>query len=96
MTFSGLGMHIGNLSSSPMPDAVHKPRELRRIPERGRRATGGTGAGRPGIWARVERSPRLWWCRPTAGSIWPISKARAIQQICMTPIKPWRRLILRI
>jgi hypothetical protein len=98
MTFNGLGMHMGNLSL--LSDARTRslsPENFDGSPSGGGRATEGTGAGPSrdlGEGWKVSPSVVV----PAHGSfeLANIEGPGAIQQIWMTPIKPWRRLILRI
>lgn len=98
MAFDGLGMHLGNLSRlSAAKSRSISPENFDGRPGAGGMATEGTGA------AAARDLGQGWKVSPSvsisAGTEWTLADIEgpgAIQQIWMTPIKPWRRLILRI
>ena len=98
MTFNGLGMHMGNLSL--LSDAKSRsisPENFDGSPNGGGRATEGTGAGPArDLGQGWKVSPSVVVPAHGEFELADIEGPGAIQQIWMTPIKPWRRLILRI
>jgi len=98
VAFDGLGMHLGNLSRlSTAKSRSISPENFDGRPGAGGMATEGTGAG------PARDLGRGWKVSPSVsiapGQEWTLADIEgpgAVQQIWMTPIKPWRRLILRI
>lgn len=98
MAFDGLGMHLGNLPRlSGAKSRSISPENFDGRPGGGGMATEGTGA------EAARDLGRGWKISPSVSvgagqefALADIEGPGAIQQIWMTPAKPWRRLILRI
>jgi len=98
MAFDGLGMHLGNLPRlSPARSRSISPENLDGRPGGGAMATEGTGAqAARELGEGWKVSPSLSLEAGQEVELADIEGPGAIQQIWMTPAKPWRRLILRI
>ena len=96
--FNGLGLHLGNLS------LLSKAKTRSISPENFDGAKGGGGMATEGTGAHCAREMGPGWKISPSISIAAgeerlladIEGPGAIQQIWMTPTKPWRQLILRI